>query len=204
MNCANSTTGQRRDAVPSLLPPQGSPAAPRPARPVADLELDRRTASAPLSSRSRLSAFDFRLPFLIDNDMHSRERSSYCKHSTYKILIDNEFHCADSGFQPSQSPKLLENPLSAAKPSTSQFLIDNSCVVISPVFGFQPALSGSNRPSPRLETPVSQRKQRIGPISNRPNFAFCNFCGYASTMPHWGADSKTCSRRVVSERRNKS
>ena len=33
----------------------------------------------------------------------------------------------------------------------------------------------SNRPSPRLEIPVSYRKQRIGTISNRPKFALCNF-----------------------------
>jgi hypothetical protein len=32
------------------------------------------------------------LPFLIGNEMHSREKSSYCKHTTYKFLIGNEFH----------------------------------------------------------------------------------------------------------------
>ena len=32
----------------------------------------------------------------------------------------------------------------------------------------------SNRPSPRLEIPVSPRKQTIAPIPNRPKFAFCN------------------------------
>ena len=33
----------------------------------------------------------------------------------------------------------------------------------------------SNRHIPELESPVSHRKQRIGPLSNRHKFAFCNF-----------------------------
>ena len=35
--------------------------------------------------------------------------------------------------------------------------------------------SSSNRPSPRLEMPVSHRKQTTGPISNRPNSTVCKF-----------------------------
>ena len=41
----------------------------------------------------RLSTLDSRLPSLIANATHSREESSDCKQSTYKILIANEFHC---------------------------------------------------------------------------------------------------------------
>ena len=33
----------------------------------------------------------------------------------------------------------------------------------------------SNRHIPELESPVSHRKQRIGPLSNRHKIAFCNF-----------------------------
>lgn len=29
---------------------------------------------------------------LIENELHSRKNSSYCKQRTYKILIENEFH----------------------------------------------------------------------------------------------------------------
>ena len=36
---------------------------------------------------------------LIDNDMRSREESCASKHSTYKILIDNEFRCVNSALQ---------------------------------------------------------------------------------------------------------
>jgi hypothetical protein len=34
--------------------------------------------------------------FLIGNEMHSHEKSSSCKQSTYKILIGNEFHSSRS------------------------------------------------------------------------------------------------------------
>lgn len=37
-----------------------------------------------------------------------------------------------------------------------------------------PARRISNRPCPRLEMPVSCRKQRIGPLSNRPKIAILN------------------------------
>ena len=46
----------------------------------------------PLSFSSQLSTLNSRLPFLIDNDMRSRETPCHCKHSTYEFLIDNEFH----------------------------------------------------------------------------------------------------------------
>ena len=41
---------------------------------------------------SRLSTLDSRLPSLIANDTHSREKSSYSKLSTYQFLIANVFH----------------------------------------------------------------------------------------------------------------
>lgn len=62
---------------------------------------------------------------LIENEMRSREESNHCSQSTYQLLIENEFHCAESAFQAFQSPKLLELLLSDRKSSTSQFLIDN-------------------------------------------------------------------------------
>ena len=69
-----------------------------------------------------------------------------------------------------------------AKSITSNFLIDNFQQVSSHVAGSSSSASFassasciSNRPSPRLESPVSHRKQTIAPISNRPKFAVCNF-----------------------------
>ena len=77
------------------------------------------------------------------------------------------------------TPK-LESCLSYRKHTISQFLIDNSCksffpAAASPASSLKPLASRPNRPSPRLEMPVSHRKQTIGPISNRPQFAFYNF-----------------------------
>ena len=42
-----------------------------------------------------------------------------------------------------------------------------------------PASRNSNRHTPRLESLVSYRKQRIGPFSNRHKFAFCNSLAYS-------------------------
>ena len=79
----------------------------------------------------------------------------------------------------------LEVSLSLTKSITSQFLIDNFQQVSS--WAARPrssasfvscALSAScisNRPSPRLESALSHRKQKVALVSNRPQFAFCNF-----------------------------
>jgi hypothetical protein len=79
-----------------------------------------------------------------------------------------------------RQPKLLDFPLTHRKHSTSHFLIDNferSLAFTVPKHssaeaGHSPLIS--NRPCPRLETPVSHRKQTIAPTSNRPQFAFFN------------------------------
>ena len=44
--------------------------------------------------------------------------------------------------------------------------------------------SGSNRPSPRLEMPVSHRKQTTGPISNRPKSTVCKFAVLRALFPN--------------------
>ena len=76
--------------------------------------------------------------------------------------------------------KLLDFGLSYREHSTSHFLIDNFEASLAP--GGFPAFSresqdsrSSNRPSPRLETLVSDRKQRIASVSNRPKIALFNF-----------------------------
>ena len=87
------------------------------------------------------------------------------------------------------APK-LDFPLTPSQHTTSQFLIDNFCTLLR-----SPASKGTSVGSPRalhpplatrhsslpsnrhnleLEMPVSHRKQRIGPISNRHKIAFCN------------------------------
>ena len=45
----------------------------------------------------------------------------------------------------------------------------------------------SNRPTPRLETPVSYRKQKMALISNRPQFVFSNFALRAPAAPKHAA-----------------
>src|SRR5690348_14681851 len=123
---------------------------------------------------------------------------------------------------PTPTLQKLEISLTAPKSFTSEFLIDNSehalCDVRrsgrrrtgTPHARPFPALKHlaakavcsrlstvdsrllSNRPSPRLEMPVSHRKQTIAPISNRPKFAVCNlrsFSFLASLPPCLSASS---------------
>src|SRR5690348_1236636 len=52
-------------------------------------------------------------------------------------------------------------PLPWSSASFASFASSTSCI--------------SNRQIPELESPVSHRKQTIGPLSNRHKFAFCNF-----------------------------
>ena len=80
----------------------------------------------------------------------------------------------------------LARNVSHTKQNTSQFLIDNfgAHILQRPpqrriadayrTSNLEPPTSSPNRPSPRLEMPVSHRKQTAGPISNRPQIAFSN------------------------------
>ena len=101
-----------------------------------------------------------------------------CIRSMYSALPDRD-----------RSLKLLDSSLSHTKHTTSQFLIENSCTFSSPLTLLTSDLeslnSSSNRPSPRLEMPVSHRKQTTGPISNRPKFALCNFrcLSFSASVP---------------------
>jgi hypothetical protein len=104
----------------------------------------------------------------------NRHKFTFCNFSFSRRSV---LHSPASNFQ-SLASKLLAFALTPPKSSTSQFLIDNFCGDFTPVF--HPSLATnhsplhSNRPAPRLEMPVSYRKQNIGPISNRPKFAVCN------------------------------
>src|SRR5690348_18013906 len=65
-------------------------------------------------------------------------------------------------------------PLAALLLYCEQRDVRHRAVPLAPCFGL-PAPKISNRQIPELESPVSYRKQSTGPISNRHNFAFCNF-----------------------------
>ena len=95
---------------------------------------------------------------------------------------------ADATLQFCQLTPKLDFRISHTKQTTSQFLIDNFCkdLACSSLACLAAAASSrrrvtghsplpSNRPYPRLEIPVSYRKQTIAPSSNRPYFAVCNF-----------------------------
>ena len=78
--------------------------------------------------------------------------------------------------------EILDFPLTHTKHATSRFLIDNfhrpstPAIVSRSSASFASSASCiSNRHSPRLETPVSHRKQTIGALSNRHKIAFGNF-----------------------------
>src|SRR5690348_143113 len=118
------------------------------------------------------------------------------------FLIGKNFNTLRSQFPAADSASLraflkLEIPLTVIKSTTSRFLIDNlngfsmKPFTLSASEGSRPPqhvavnedrtsnlkspTSSSNRPSPRLEISVSHRKQRIAPVSNRPNFAVIKF-----------------------------
>ena len=90
----------------------------------------------------------------------------------------------------------LDHLSTHSKKSISHFLIDNFGARVlrrppqQPVAEAGPTSnlesrtsSNPNRPSPRLEMPVSHRKQRVGPISNRPQFAFCKKAVLSASNP---------------------
>ena len=109
----------------------------------------------------------------------------------------------------STSPAKLDFFPTLAKSTTSNFLIDNFCAFLRPaptksttglarssslacpecsrsVTCHLPALRKqgplpSNRHIPELESGLSHRKQRTGPLSNRHIFAFCNSCPVAAS-----------------------
>ena len=143
----------------------------------------------PQSFRSRLSTVDYRLPSNRESKP-SQKMLSASQFATYNFLIGNNFNISRSP-SPAVAPiplppsKLLDFSLTSPKSATSEFLIDNFQRVSSrnamplSFASFAPFASSpsciSNRPTPRLETPVSHRKQTIAPISNRPQFVFSNF-----------------------------
>ena len=116
---------------------------------------------------------------------------------------------ADDTLKSCQLAPKLDFPLTLSKQITCDFLIDNFCSDLagpslatrlpaealpkeghSPVSPQLAAAGGggplhSNRPSPRLEILVSHRKQTVGPISNRPKFALCNFrcLSFSASVP---------------------
>ena len=91
----------------------------------------------------------------------------------------------------------LDFRLTPSKQTISHFLIDNSCTGSAPLpfptSNLEHQTSSSNRPSPRLEILVSHRKQTVGPISNRPKFALCNFrcLSFSASVPpcHFASSS---------------
>ena len=98
----------------------------------------------------------------------------------------------------------LDFSLTCSNQSTSQFLIDNFCSGSDCSSLVTRHLSlPSNRPSPRLEILVNHRRQRIGPISNRPKFAVCKFhcSSFLASSPlliandmHSHEESSTCKQ----------
>ena len=118
---------------------------------------------------------------------------SISKTGTSNFLIGNNFNTSRSPSPaaaciPLTAFKRLEILLTRPKSITSDFLIDNFCTPSASLFvrtsSFEPPTSSSNRHIPELESPVSHRKQRIEPTSNRHKIAFCNFRLHAPAAPH--------------------
>ena len=147
-------------------------------------------------SRSRLSTVDSRLPSNRDSKS-SQKMLSTSKFSSSNFLIGTLSSLSRTlpvGFM--TIPKSLEFSLTRTKHSTSHFLIDNFRAGFAsldlPTSNLELPTSSSNRPSPRLETLVSHRKQTVGPISNRPQFALCNslICAPDAPMRHAFIDAQ--------------
>jgi hypothetical protein len=125
----------------------------------------------PLTNRKRRASH-----FLIDNFERS-SASSFSRTRNFRHQISSSSN--------RQSPQ-LETLVSHRKQRTGNFLIAkfrhmlrSALTDITPIFpfstfGFESASVISNRPSPRLEMPVSHRKQKTGPLSNRPQIAHFN------------------------------
>ena len=97
---------------------------------------------------------------------------TYTKHSTSHFLIDN--FRASAPLAAPTTPRRSERRREQATPKAGLPAV--ALAKVSPASSPQPPPSStSNRPHPRLEMPVSYRKQTVGPISNRPQFALCNF-----------------------------
>ena len=114
------------------------------------------------------------------------------------VGLDKTTTAVDSATELCQLAPKLDFRLNCTKHATSHFLIDNfrACILrrssqqpVHPDVGRvrepdrasslkPPASRNSNRHIPELESPVSCRKQRIGPISNRHKTAFCNFVSF--------------------------
>lgn len=114
----------------------------------------------------------------------------------------------------------LDFRLNQRKQSISQFLIDNFGAHVlrrlprqvvaqeDRTSNLKHPMTRSNRPSLRLEMPVSDRKQSPGLISNRPYFAFLNFSvpfssllqGHsAATAEHSGLSPNDCRQHSLIE-----
>ena len=124
--------------------------------------------------------------FLIDNFEDVFERASAIANFTYAFF--------------NRQYQLLEPLVSHRKQRTEDFLIDKFCPITQPrpchpsfppskattarASSLEPpAPRNSNRPSPRLERPVSHRKQTIDPFSNRPYFAVCKIALLSALLP---------------------
>jgi len=168
MNCPNSTTAQQGYAAQSVA------------------RVGDRASSGHGFSHAVPSTLLDQQPFARLFDSRSLRRAS----AKYLPLLSAP---QPSAHIMSTSPAKLDSRVSHPKSITSNFLIDNFQQVSSHVAGSSSSASFasfassasciSNRPCPRLESPVSHRKQTIAPISNRPKFAFCNLPLAAPKQP---------------------
>src|SRR5690348_14346422 len=168
MNCPNSTTAQQGYAAQSVA------------------RVGDRASSGHGFSHAVPSTLLDQQPFARLFDSRSLRRAS----AKYLPLLSAP---QPSAHIMSTSPAKLDSRVSHPKSITSNFLIDNFQQVSSHVAGSSSSASFasfassasciSNRPCPRLEMPVSHRKQTIAPISNRPNFALCNLSLAATKQP---------------------
>jgi hypothetical protein len=153
-----------------------------------ELPLGTSTELRPLSNRHTLE-LEIELSYRKQRigPLSNRHKIAFCERVAFTLsrvegspLSASSASCASSAPRTScPAPKLLDSALNYRKYSTSQFLIDNFgwsfASHLFPTSKLGPRTSSSNRPAPRLEMPVSQRKQKIGPLSNRPQIAVFNF-----------------------------
>ena len=128
------------------------------------MEFPRRIASHPCRSPASSKKLTQNFKFLIANETHSREESCCCKHSTYEILIANEFHLrapllrgdADSPSAPHDlTPRKICEIIRAMRAPTRLFLALAALFLVpAPILAQQPARPGEQA------APTVQRQEQ--------------------------------------------
>ena len=168
----NSMTGQRREAGDALPSPHASALSRHPE----SLRLGQGEGSAfPAATSGIMSPCPAKLDSVV----------THSKQITPHFQIDNFQRHLSEVVDPEQSRRVEPH-------APKRFLAK-----VVPTSSLESRTSSNpNRPSPRLEMPVSYRKQTTGPISNRPKSAVCKIPVLRALIPNSQLSTLDCQLRA--------